>query len=308
MNETAERAKIYTLSDLADTLAAEHAAADKALAEGRNLGPSIKFPRLANEMLGYWPPGVTGLHATPGAGKSAFGIECVLSADCPAIYLTSEMSATTVLRRMIACETGEFMGNLARGKISASGISAKAAALATKHPQVGIIAANTAPCPADLLRSVCERMRTHDRHMLLAVDSLHAWASAIAPEAEEYQAISAGMEALRRLAADLNVSVLAIIERNRASMKDGGLSAGASSRKIEYSAEAILELQYVAEGRVNLRFAKNRNGRAGVTIGYTFDGATQRFNEVGDSWPTGRVPKSNGRSAHLDEEPEELLA
>jgi hypothetical protein len=84
-------------------------------------------------------------------------------------------------------------------------------------------------------------------------------------------------------------------------MATGGISAGAASRKIEYSAEAIIELASVGQydldsNRVNLTFSKNRNGRAGVKIGFTFTGATQRFVEAGEPWEdipvcTSRTPK-----------------
>ncbi len=298
-----QTAHVYTLAQLADDLAQEHAAADAARAAGKHLGPVIPHPRLAAELGGYWSRGVVGLHAQPGCGKSAWAISTVLFAECPSIYLTCEMSAHTVLRRMIACESGEFLGRLAPGQISSERIRALANALAAKHPHVAIVGANTAPCPPGLVRTICKRMQQLGDHLLIGVDSLHAWAAAIDPEREEYQSVSAGVEALRRIADEYRASIIAIVERNRASMTTGGISAGAASRKIEYSSEVIIELKCVEPGRINLRLAKNRNGREGVTIGYEFEGATQRFREIGDPWPTGARSSTNGRSHHLDAEP-----
>ncbi|MHB8702886.1 MAG: DnaB-like helicase C-terminal domain-containing protein [Candidatus Tyrphobacter sp.] len=291
------RAKVYTLSDLLEELVDEHSQADQALAEGRNLGPVIQFPILRDELGGNWPIGMVGMHATPGAGKSAFGIQAMMQADCPAIYLTCEMSAKTVLRRMIANATGEYLGKLGRGKTNASNIRDLAKAVVSDHPYIGIIDAVTAPCPEDLLKNTVTAMRKHGDHVFLVVDSLHAWARSMNPQLDEYQAVSNAVDIIRSSSAKLNVGALTILERNRASMESGGLSAGASSRKIEYSAEAIIELQYVAEGAdgislINLKMNKNRNGRAGVKIGYAFDGAMQRFEELEKSVVSEEKQKS----------------
>ena len=300
-------AQIFKLDALADVLAAEHEAADRARADGKNLGPLVPFARMADELGGSWPIGLSCLHAGPGAGKSAMCIQCVLSADCSATYVTCEMSGPSVGRRIIANETGRYLGRLRPGEMSSVGIRGAADAVAQRHPDVYIIDASTAPCSEAMLRGQMETMRCRDSHGLLVVDSLHAWAASIEPQREEYQAVSIAIETLRRLSIDYHIAVVAIVERNRASMLSGGISAGAASRKIEYSAEAVIELECIdaARGAVNLRFVKNRNGRAGVTIGFRFSGATQRFEEIGDPWDNSGHITSRRRNHHLDEEPKD---
>lgn len=302
---TATVARVYSLDDLVEQIVDEHMAADAAIAAGKNLGPLIPFPRLSAELGGHWPIGLCCMHAGPGAGKSAMCIQCWLRSDCPSVHVTLEMSAAIVLRRAISCESGQFLGRLRRGEMSADGIRAAAKALAKAHPYATIIDATTAPCPPEMLREVVARARQHDDHALTIIDSIHALAASNHPELDEYSAVSRTIESLRRFSQELNVAVLGVIERNRASMATGGISAGAASRKIEYSSEAILELANVGADefardydRVNLRIAKNRNGCAGVQIGYLFHGAQQRFEESGPPWPTnGARTRSNGSAS-----------
>ena len=298
------RAKVYTLASLLDDLVAEHEAADLAIAEGRNLGPVIEFDRLRDELGGWWD-GVTAMHAGPGAGKSAFAIQAAMHAECPAIYLTCEMSAQTVLRRMIANKSGEYLGKLRRGRIAAANIRRHAEQVVADHPHVGIIDATTAPCSPDLLRTCVEKMRAHGEHVFVVVDSVHALACGAYPDVDEYQAVSSAVEMLRGISAEYHVAALEIIERNRASMTSGGMHAGAATRKIEYSADAILALDGTGKVEVagmgeavgvNLTLQKNRNGRPGVTIGYAFEGATQRFLETGPEWPELDVVREIGKA------------
>jgi replicative DNA helicase len=70
-------------------------------------------------------------------------------------------------------------------------------------------------------------------------------------------------------------------------MVKGGLSAAAGTRKIEYGATLVLELQRDEDARENakgeievtLKIAKNRNGPVGREIPLLFNGKLQRFRE-----------------------------
>jgi replicative DNA helicase len=100
--------------------------------------------------------------------------------------------------------------------------------------------------------------------------------------------LNLGILALRQLAHDLNVPVLFISERNRDGMKSGGMNAGAGSRKIEYGAESLFDLDKEEESELNgagerlitLKIPKNRHGEQGVKIPLYFNGALQQFREL----------------------------
>lgn len=284
------QARVHALRDLVDAIATEHDEADRAVAEGRNLGPVVEFRRLRVELGGWWPRGVTAMHAAPGVGKSAFVAQAVLHAECPAILLTAEMGAMTVLRRLIACESGDFLGRLRRGEASGQMIRAKATALAAAHPDMTIIDASCAPCTTRQLSETIAAMRQRGEHVLLAVDSVHGVARSTWRGDDEYTAVSAAMEHLRAISEREKISTLVICERSRAAMTTGGLHASAGTRAPEYSADVLIGLDtdparvaypdMIDPVRVRLTLVKNREGRPGTTIDYAFQGASMRFAEL----------------------------
>lgn len=102
-----------------------------------------------------------------------------------------------------------------------------------------------------------------------------------------YETLNAAIAALRQLGHELNCPVLVVAERNRGTMSTGGLSAGAGTRKIEYGAETVLDMERDANKRedaageieISVKFAKNRHGAAGKKVSLFFQGALQKFRE-----------------------------
>ena len=121
----------------------------------------------------------------------------------------------------------------------------------------------------------------------MIVDSLHSWAESASVGATEYETLNAGINALRQLSHELNCPVLVVAERNRGAMSGGGLSAGAGTRKIEYGAETVLDMERdpakredaAGEAEISVKFAKNRHGAAGRKVNLFFHGALQKFRE-----------------------------
>jgi predicted nucleic acid-binding protein len=92
-------------------------------------------------------------------------------------------------------------------------------------------------------------------------------------DASEYDRLNAALAALRELAHQLACPVVVVAERNRGSMKEGGMSASAGSRRFEYVAEGVLALERSdadaaagGEVEVKLRVQKNRHGSPGLCI------------------------------------------
>jgi len=120
------------------------------------------------------------------------------------------------------------------------------------------------------------------------IESVHSWAEGIAGDAPEYEALNTAIASLRALSSSLACAVVGIAERNRGAMKEGGLSASAGSRKFEYGAESVLDLNRkenatsdaAGEIDVKLTIAKNRNGAVGRSFDLKFHGALQRFREA----------------------------
>jgi replicative DNA helicase len=145
--------------------------------------------------------------------------------------------------------------------------------------------ATTAPVLASNMVMIAGAMRGDHRSVLVVVDSLHSWSSGAFSDGDEYARLAVALSDLRGVASQLAAPVLVISERNRASMKSGGLSAGAGHRGVEYGAESVWGLDKdddaqqgpLGDTPVKLKIEKNRNGVAGKSITMSFFGATQRF-------------------------------
>jgi hypothetical protein len=120
------------------------------------------------------------------------------------------------------------------------------------------------------------------------LDSLHAWADSGNETATEYDTLNTAIESLRALAARLEAPILSLCERNRASMKSSGKNAGAGTRKIEYRAETVWDLDRDDDTEpdaygcvpITLKLSKNRQGSPNRKAELQFNGALQQFTEV----------------------------
>lgn len=278
--------RICRLGDLLADWEADAAAAHQAQLSGLPRGPITGFPALDRELGGALAPGLHILHGQPGTGKSAFALQVAASCRCPALYLTVEMSPLELLRRLTARLTSTFLGRLKSGELPPAASLALARRAAQECPDLTLVDGSQAFASPEWLREMAEFCRGDQRHFLLVVDSVHSWAESAQGEATEYDALNAALAALRGLAGALRCPMLVVAERNRASMKQGGLSAGAGTRKIEYGAETVLDLERkevaTASGEmpVTVQLVKNRHGAAGRELEYLFHGALQRFKEA----------------------------
>lgn len=283
-------APLLLLSDLRERFAADLAARHDARAGGRPLGPLVGLGQIDRAIGGALLPGLHFLHGSPGSGKTAFALQAAASCQCPALFVSCEMSPLELVRRIAARVTGEYLGRFKSGEIPpAKGLALfdRAAAAA---PLLGLLDATARPVPpGDLYRRAADlRASLGGEHVLIVVDSLHSWAESALPVENEYEALNTAVSKLREIAGRLNCPVLAIAERNRAAMKAGGQSAGAGTRKIEYASESVIELDRSPEAvpdandsvEVKLTLSKNRNGATTAGLRLRFRGACQEFTEA----------------------------
>lgn len=283
--------RLYQLSALLPELRADAEAAHEARLTGKPRGAISGLASIDRELAGAFAPGVHCIHGNAGAGKTAFGLQVVSSCQCPALFVSCEMSPVELLRRLTARLTGTYLGRLKSGELAPDAAEALARQTIEAVPHLAICDATTAPATPEYLLKVAQATRRDAKHFLLLVDSLHSWAgtmsAAQSSDGGEYETLNTGVKALQELASRLKSPVLFISERNRDSMKSGGLNAGAGTRKIEYAGETVLSLDRDTEAQedgagevpVVLRFAKNRNGAAGKKVALQFNGALQRFSE-----------------------------
>lgn len=280
--------RVMRLGDLVDELVADNEAAIKARQSGQTRGPVTALPVLDKALGGYLANGVHVLQAGPGAGKTALALQIAATCGYPALFITAEMSVLELFKRIIARETGTFLGKLKTGEIGSKDLERKAREAAAKAPWLSILDATIGYVKPEDFIAVAEalRERAEASSLLLVLDSLQYWAKS-AGGGSEYELVSAGMRALSEAAGRLSCPIIAISQRNRVGNKsDGGLYASKGSGDVEYAGESVMDLtrmsdQPDASGKVeiNLTIHKNRHGEVGRTIAFEFSGRLQEFNE-----------------------------
>jgi replicative DNA helicase len=275
------------LGGLLDALEADVRAAFDARASGVPRGPVTGIRGLDRALGGALEPGLHVLHGTPGAGKTAFALQSACDCRVPSLYVSAEMSGLELFRRIVARRSGVCLGRLKSGELAPAAVIEHARRVAADVPDLAIADATRAPASVTWVQRAAEAVRGDGRHVLLVIDSVHAWSEAVAADLDEYARLGAALAHLRVLARTLACPVLLIAERNRGAMQKGGLSASAGHRAFEYGAESVIELDRDMDKApdrdgtvpVTLRLLKNRNGAVGDSIRLRFDGALQRFSE-----------------------------
>ncbi len=282
------QARLIRLSDALGDLRRDADAAHEARTTGKPRGALSGLATLNHELAGAFSPGVHFIHGNAGTGKTAFALQAAAKCQCPALFVTCEMAPAELLRRLTASATGTYLNRLKSGEMSGADAESLAQRAIEAAPDLAFVDATTAPAPLAFLHDAAQIVKGDARHFLLVVDSLHSWSGGLSSGLTEYEALNAAVSDLQRLAHRLACAVLVVSERNRASMINGGINSGAGTRKIEYGAETVLELDKNADEQedgagevsVTLRVAKNRHGATGRKIGLMFHGAKQSFREM----------------------------
>jgi replicative DNA helicase len=294
MSDTSAPApRVTLLSELVSDLVADTEAARLARESGLPRGPVTRLRELDEALGGYLAPGVHILQAAPGAGKTAFALQSASSCFFPALYVTAEMPMLELFRRLIARETGTYLGKLKTGELGAQEAGRLAVRTVENLPHFAIMDGTRGYASPASIRDVAEslRERAGARHVLVVIDSIQIWARSARSvggelvAASDYDLINAGLSAAARLGADLACPILAISHRNRAGQKDGGMHAGKGSGDLEYMAETVIDLSPDKDTRpdvngetgITLAIHKNRHGLAGVTFALRFCGRLQEF-------------------------------
>lgn len=279
---------LLPLRDLLDQWDRTAAELYEASQTGKPRGPMTGLRRLDAELSGALLPGLHIAHGVPGVGKTAFALQIATTCGCPCLLVTCEMAPLELLRRITARVTSTFLGKFKTGELPPDQM-ARLARLAIKTtPALALLDGTDAYATGgDILNGAeaTRRLDPENPHLLIVVDSLHSWAEK--GQGDEYVRLAEHLSTLKQIAARLKCPVLAISERNRASMDKGGLSAGAGHRGIEYGCETLLDLgckkdaepDESGEIEVTLKIEKNRNGAKGKEISLLFHGALQRFRE-----------------------------
>jgi len=285
--------QLHKLGQLLGEWEADAQAAHDARVNGTLRGPVTGLAGLDRVLGGVLQPGLHIAHGGPGVGKTALGLQVAATCGFPALYVSCEMRPLELLRRVTARISNTFLGRLKSGELAPADSLRLAQQACAAAPELVLADATQAFADFGWIQTAanaCVATQGQARHILIVIDSLHSWAEAAPGGLTEYDAINGAIATLRTLASTLGCPVLAIAERNRVSMKTGGLNASAGSRKFEYGAETVIGLtEDTSQGRpiappgeasVALKVEKNRNGASGAEVELFFNGALQRFREA----------------------------
>ena len=293
MAQQGDRPQLWGAEAISTMYASEVDRLMQAKVDGHRAHLTWGFDRLDSITDGLMP-GLICMHAPPGVGKSAFALQVAQQVDAPVLYVSAEMSVRELVRRIVS-----RLGNVNRRTLMSAGLSAEdemeiARDALSQIPNLHFLDATVTPTTPDYIGEQLMWLKKMDDngHALLIIDSLHSWIGPLTEDlkdASEYDSINAAMVSMRALATKFAIPVLFIAERNRASMKEGGLSAVAGSRAPEYRSDTVLSLDLDPDEdrgdtsmphNVFLSVLKNRNGPPGARIAYLFDGDHMSWAEV----------------------------
>jgi replicative DNA helicase len=280
-----ETPQLLRLADLRAAWVADADAAHQARVAGRPRGPITGLALLDRELGGYLAPGLHVVHGGPGVGKTALMLQIATSCDCPCLYASCEMGPLELLRRLTARLTSTYLGRLKSGELAPADSLAKLDVALEKAPDLVLVDATRAYASPAWLQAAAQAVRGDAAHLLIILDSLHSWAESVPVDTDEYTTLNSALATLQQLANALDCPIVAVTERNRASMKAGGLNAGAGTRKLEYRGESVVGLDVDEKGQIGppgcvnmvAVIEKNRNGSPGARIPLSFRGALQQF-------------------------------
>lgn len=286
----------YRLGDLLGEFDAYAEKLDKARETGIPFGPTSGIDAIDRQLCGSYSPGLHVVMGNTGSGKTAFCLQTACNCGCPALYVSCEMSALELLRRIAARVNEIPLEKFKDPKFALAGKMLKVYArkAVESAPQLVIADATKVFATPEWIRDQAEIIKDtwESERLLIVIDSLNAWTDYL--PGEEYERLNFGLAQLRIISSELDCPIIYIAEQNRESNKQhekAGANSGAGSRRIEYGGESVMGLyadlnddkqpviNAFGQTPVTLRFHKNRNGAAAKPIKLLFTGKFMSFTE-----------------------------
>lgn len=287
MNQTT-KPKLQTLNHILGELTQANDLAFQLQQSGKSPGPQTGIDSLDEIIGGFLSPGLHVLQAAPGAGKTAMGLQIASDCGSPCLYVSCEMPAVELFRRLIARTTKTFLGKLRPGQLATETLLKLAARTAEACNSFAVLDCTKAWASTTTLHEMASLLceSRNSQNCLIILDSLQYWARSEDGGAGEYEAINEGLRGLAEVAFARSSPLIIVSHRSRQGNKQGGgLHSAKGSGLVEYVAETVIDLEREkdmdARGKfgTTLSIHKNRHGEAGKEISLLFHGALQNFEE-----------------------------
>lgn len=228
--------------------------------------------------------------ARPSVGKSTFALDIARNAAIRSneatIFFSLEMGRSEIAMRMLSAESGIYLQSMRKGTLT-EGDWAKLAAVRGKINDAPLYIDDSPNMSLVEIRAKCRRLAQQVQLKMVVIDYIQLMSSGKKVESRQ-QEVSEFSRALKLLAKELNVPVVALSQLNRqpeqTKDKRPELSHLRESGSLEQDAdvvvllhrEGLFEKDHPRAGEADLILAKQRNGPTG-TVTVAFQGQYSRF-------------------------------
>ncbi len=279
-------APIVPIGSMRKALLEEAWRRDRALKEGRPVGPITGYKPLDDALGGCLNPGLHILHGTPGAGKSALALSFASQCRTPALYISTELSQRVLARRLIARLCGMSMWEVK--KLPVGVLNSYYDKVERTMPMFSVMETNKYNVSVfDIRRGIDVLHASYPEGSrsgaLVVVDSVHTWATRTYGDKQEYDRLNFALDHLELLAHGAECPILCVAERNRSTKDESGQASAKGSSRFEYAGETVMGIDVIKTDKVRnlgdpftvgLNISKNRDGIC-KTILMEWHGATQ---------------------------------
>ncbi len=264
--------------------------------DGSMTGVPTGFADLDELTNGFHPGQMIIVAARPAVGKSTLALDFARSAaighNMPAIFFSLEMGRSEIAMRLLSAESSVPLQSMRKGKIEArdwttiaqvSGRINDAPLYIDDSPNMTLVE----------IRAKCRRLKQRVGLKMVVIDYLQLMTSGKRVESRQ-QEVSEFSRALKLMAKELQVPVIALSQLNRGSEqradKMPAISDLRESGSIEQDAdmvillhrEAVYDKESPRAGEADLIVAKHRNGPT-RTVAVAFHGHFSRFADLAQS-------------------------
>lgn len=258
---------------------------------GEIVGVPTGFTELDEKTHGLHSGQLVLIAARPAVGKSTLALDIARNAAIrnrqATVVFSLEMTRAEIAMRMISAETAIPLQNLRKGTINDSDW-AKFAQVRSQINDAPLYIDDSPNMTLVEIRAKCRRLAQRLDLKLIVIDYLQLMSSGKKVESRQ-QEVSEFSRALKLLAKELKIPVIALSQLNRQSEQGGSnkkpeISQLRESGSLEQDADVVLllhreglgEQNHPRAGEADLILAKQRNGPTGTVV-VAFQGMYSRF-------------------------------
>lgn len=285
-------------------------------------GPRIGLEKLEETLVCWQPTDLVIVGARPSTGKTAFSLQLAINSalsGSAAMFFSLEMGAEALVQRVESNVSDVMLKDIRRPALISNELWEKYTASEKKLSGLPVFIDDTAGLNISEFRAKAKKFHKKYGVKLFIIDYLQLMqgdGTAYNREGE----ISSISRALKKVAKELNVTVVALSQLNRVSARTGDnvpkMSDLRESGAIEQDADIIIlmhrpEEKEIAQirkdtghdltNKVRIDIAKHRNGETKLNIQLHFHREVQRFTDYGPNEQAEILPPDGFRPMTTEE-------